>query len=639
MSTTTPPRRNKKRSKTKPEVPPGIPSDEAIAAHALDSGNGSPAHAPDSDWDRWTDYLSRRQVFRPWPDADPRGDRRPIWFWGLPDDDTVAELGRLCSALERIAGAGLGQRCEQRRRNERGASLADPHGSPETDNDVSDRFNRFLDRSNAEPRAASLRIEALVWASASPSLAKRLGAERWHALMAALNRLGAEDWNVSAVRDPWPYFLACELRLLVAMLYPEIAAYAAEWSAARDALSHGVCEWTDGKGWRFASYVKWLRPVLACWARCRSLADARGEPCFHREARRQFGLSVRQAMALSRPDGTPVFGDGRSWSLDRPFLQTLLHATRDRTAQCLVDTAFTDKPSGRGRRSAERLPRASRVSEWSRLAVLRTDWSPRAARLTVAFDSHRILGEFQVGEFRLWSGDCSPEVRIDGACVNPSTEYEVVCSFHDKDVEYVELQCRFGNEWKLQRQMMLALRDEFLLIADALIGPRRAAVEHAFTLPAPTRVDARLADASREGAWMVDGKRRAWALPIGLPEWRAEPSTGELIVHDGGLTLSSRSEGRAVFCPLFIDFSKHRRDLARTWRRLTVAEDRTRLPPDRAAGFRVRIGKEQWLIYRSLDKQACRSVLGQHLLPEFVVGRFPGSGQLDVLIQIEAADG
>ena len=54
-----------------------------------------------------------------------------------------------------------------------------------------------------------------------------------------------------------------------------------------------------------------------------------------------------------------------------------------------------------------------------------------------------------------------------------------------------------------------------------------------------------------------------------------------------------------------------------------------------AVGYRVAIGKKQWLIYRSLARPANRSLLGHNLESETLVARFDRRGEVESLIEIE----
>ena len=55
---------------------------------------------------------------------------------------------------------------------------------------------------------------------------------------------------------------------------------------------------------------------------------------------------------------------------------------------------------------------------------------------------------------------------------------------------------------------------------------------------------------------------------------------------------------------LFIDLRKDRFVRPVTWRQLTVAENLSIQPADVAVGYRVQIGADQWLFYRSLAPRA-----------------------------------
>jgi hypothetical protein len=72
-----------------------------------------------------------------------------------------------------------------------------------------------------------------------------------------------------------------------------------------------------------------------------------------------------------------------------------------------------------------------------------------------------------------------------------------------------------------------------------------------------------------------------------------------------------------------------------TWRKLTVAESLETQPDDVAVGYRVQIGKEQWLIYRSLVEPANRTLLGHNLSTEALVARFDRTGEVEPLVEVE----
>jgi hypothetical protein len=111
---------------------------------------------------------------------------------------------------------------------------------------------------------------------------------------------------------------------------------------------------------------------------------------------------------------------------------------------------------------------------------------------------------------------------------------------------------------------------------------------------------------------------------------------GSLEGTAAGLELRQTMTGTALYAPLWIDLERRRVARPRTWRQLTVGEDRRKQPRDIAVGFRVQVGKEQWLVYRSMTPAANRTVLGHNLVSEFLIGRFTRKGEVSSLVEIDA---
>ena len=59
------------------------------------------------------------------------------------------------------------------------------------------------------------------------------------------------------------------------------------------------------------------------------------------------------------------------------------------------------------------------------------------------------------------------------------------------------------------------------------------------------------------------------------------------------------------------------------------------LGADAAAGFRLRVGKHQWMFYRGLTAgETARTVLG-HPPHETVIAEFTGDGNVEPLVMVE----
>ena len=119
----------------------------------------------------------------------------------------------------------------------------------------------------------------------------------------------------------------------------------------------------------------------------------------------------------------------------------------------------------------------------TRPIAYRPDWSRSAPRLTVLYPGQSCRVELACGKDVLWSGPWALEVQIDGVKAAPSSEWSELCWVSDDDVDYLELEISLGDGLCVQRHILLAREDRFLLLADAVLGSRRAAIEYRGTLP------------------------------------------------------------------------------------------------------------------------------------------------------------
>jgi hypothetical protein len=235
----------------------------------------------------------------------------------------------------------------------------------------------------------------------------------------------------------------------------------------------------------------------------------------------------------------------------------------------------------------------------------------------------------------LWSGEWRCEIRRNGQVLSPESDWEEVCWVSDEDVDYLELEIELADGVAVQRQMLLAREDRFLLLADAVLGDEPGKLEYRGWLPLGPQVAWEQSRQTREGFLVAEGKPAALVLPLALPEWRADGRGGTFEWTKEGLQLTQAAQGRSMYAPLFIDLHPRRMTRRLTWRKLTVAESLETQPDDVAVGYRVQIGKEQWLIYRSLVEPANRTLLGHNLSTEALVARFDRSGEVEALVEVE----
>jgi hypothetical protein len=284
-------------------------------------------------------------------------------------------------------------------------------------------------------------------------------------------------------------------------------------------------------------------------------------------------------------------------------------------------------------------PIASYHSEARQSSLLRTDWSAGGAQLAVDWSSPELQLEFYVGRDLVFAGRSAPEVRVDGTLRAPIGDWIEVVWLSDVDSDFLELEIELtGGVW-LQRQFLLTRRDGWLYTADVVL---------LHDLPGAHDIDARLAlpcvDKARFTpaaetceASLVVGRRQLAVIPPGLPEWRSANREGSLTTENGATAIAmSARQVRALYVPLAVQFDGARARKPLTWRQLTVGENLTIVPAERAVGYRLQLGREHWLVYRSLTPRANRTVLGVNLQTDFLFSRFTAEGESEPLVEIEA---
>lgn len=223
----------------------------------------------------------------------------------------------------------------------------------------------------------------------------------------------------------------------------------------------------------------------------------------------------------------------------------------------------------------------------------------RDCRLAVACADRSLQLELALGRQTLLAGEWGFDVRRDGAAAAPVSAWEETCREADREVDYLELRIELAGGLTVERHIVVARRDRFALLADAVLDytagarrmehrsvprrmehrsvPRRTeshsvpanrasrarrteshsvpgdpGLAYCATLPLADGVSWQGAKQTREG--LLVGRRRALVLPLALREWRAEDSAGELAATDdrcgknascGGSTDAAARNGRS----------------------------------------------------------------------------------------------
>jgi hypothetical protein len=270
-------------------------------------------------------------------------------------------------------------------------------------------------------------------------------------------------------------------------------------------------------------------------------------------------------------------------------------------------------------------------SDESRLACLRSDWSPNASLIAVSHSGRFPVLEMSIGGKTLFAGDWELEARIDGRPVNPRS-WSCSCWNTDEEGDYFELQARTEDAC-IERQIFLSRKDSFALFADAVLSGSDARIESVSRIPLAGECATLAQAGSREYRLRFPGSL-VRVFPLALSGPREVGAAGQLSTCESHLELVQNGTGR-IFAPLVLDWNPRRRRSPAAWRRLTVAQNGASIPLSRAAGYLLENGSAKWLIYRSLSSSLePRSVLGQHTMYETMVGRF-AKGDVEQMVLVE----
>jgi hypothetical protein len=508
------------------------------------------------------------------------------------------------------------------------ASDAAASGDPDPRDADSERtahsLHRWLSDASGGHGSREFALSALGWCRRLPRLSAVLSAGAWWRLFDQLMRTAVEA-QATVATDPLVHQLAAgELALTLAYLFPEIQACRALVRPARRALSAGLVHVLDRTGLPPAEHFDRLPLWLACWTRCRALGARWKRGRWNARAEERYRRLVRSTLRLTRRDGTYVFSQPGADGCHIALLTASAPGKRN-------------KP--RRRRGQAGGPSAKLHSERAGLGVLRIDGLRSAPHMTVAYAGPTCHVELARGKEVLWSGPWDLEVRTGGVLAEAVSSWTELCWVSDDDVDYLELGLKLEEGLRVERHLLAARNEGFLWMADAVFAPQPSKIEYRSSLPLWPGVSFREACETREGM-LIGRKPRAQVLPLALPEWLTQPGRGALASTAAGLELRQAAEARALFAPLWIDLDRSRLLKPLTWRSLAVGQQWAVVPADAAVGYRVAVGKRQWLFYRELrSSPQPRSVLGHHLRSEMLVARFHRSGRVEPLIEIESSDG
>ena len=423
--------------------------------------------------------------------------------------------------------------------------------------------------------------------------------------------------------------LANELRLMIGLQFPELKCFDQYASQAHRQLESQLEELLDADGAILSKHVQDIPAILGSWTRTLLLLDHASME-LDDEPQERWEWFVRYSMRLLRSDGTHMLG-----SNDVPFhlhlYKTATKVSNDKNDRLIARGLL---PGGNPKnKKVKMLHEEGTFSEWAGLAVFQQDWNADSPRVAVALDEEKFRMEVCRGS-KLFELTGLPDVSINGKTLQTDDEWEEVGSHFDDDIDYLELELDLDDDVTLQRQLCLIHDDEMLLIADSVFCKSAERIDY--------RNEWTLADSitpmqeSENNEYYLRQKEiRSLVLPLNLSEWQSANSDDKIQATDQKLTVSQSVLGKTLYSPVWVSLNPEASVQPRTWRKLSVSEAMQTVPDDVARAYRVRIGDNQWVFYKSFGEVGNRTFLGQNQTSDLFIGKFLEDGNVEELLAID----
>lgn len=509
----------------------------------------------------------------------------------------------------------------------------------------------------SRPRLSLIQIaETLPWAYAMPELSRQLDHPTWWELLGAMQTLEHASVEQANPASPLRLLGAGELGLVLSWRLNDLPSCA---SCGADAIG-AVLDWLDAGAeaidGALAEGGRFTRVLLASALRSRRLLKTGFKRTVRKSRLETITELATWAAAMTHSDGTTAFSPAdraavREDTTSMGLMQIASTELDDEAIHTAVQAALGKSKSGGRLAWQVSLPEPALINDVAKVGVLLPEWDVRRGRIAIDFQSDPCRLQIHAGQPLMVDGAWQVTLLLDGKEQQPAAPWESVCEYSDDDVHYFELHQPWSGGLTLQRHLLVIRDDRCVMLADAVIRDEASAVDK--TLKSKTTAGskpsieyiARLPidpglrqepEADTREVIVADTKPRAICMPLALPEWRVGPTPGTFeVAADGALVTRIKRNG-SLFAPLWLDFHRRRFTRPRTWRQLTIAEDLRIVDPSEAVAFRVQVGSEQWIVYRSLTNRVARTMLGQHLVADFYCGRFdPSDGSVEELVKVD----
>lgn len=295
------------------------------------------------------------------------------------------------------------------------------------------------------------------------------------------------------------------------------------------------------------------------------------------------------------------------------------------------------------------------------------------------------LTELRISGETVLSGTWNVSIKVNGQTLRPASSWQQICCQSDETYSYLEWCLLFAGDYRLERRCILVPDEKIILLGDTLrkktysdqdkpdfieyrsdlpLAPHFSALSNDLlerskfqktNLAATKTKDSKFEDQhknSQKGSEkqnaaskftsgnifiiprrLTGSKALARLVPFSFEN--TEFDENKICGSDQSIQMLLSGKGTSVFAPVIIDYDTSRIKKPATVRRLTVAEKGVPVSEEKALGFRVQLGKDQYIIYQSLGGNEVRTVIGLHLLSDFVLAKFDKETGPHSLIDIE----
>ncbi len=447
-----------------------------------------------------------------------------------------------------------------------------------------------------------------------------------------------EETDFSETPDDQILLVSGEVPWRASFLFAGVAGAKNLRQLGQQNLRDGFFERTDTDGTPHADMLSRIDFWLATMTRSLFIGQVWKKRLWDKESLERFQLTLQVLVATSNASGKlalcPIHEIGHAELLS---LAAYFSGLSNRSAERMYLKALNSGKKKRSQFFIQTEDYAANQSDWSALAVMRNYWSDSSNLLMVTWNGDLPAVSLTALGKQLLEGRWEFSLTVDGTEVSGDGEWSAVCWNSDEDADYLELQMDLEGGYTLDRQILLPRNQHFVFLSDIVNGSEAARLEYRSLLPVASGFTDSVDEETHELSLKTKGLA-ARVFPLGLPQDRDFFCPGSLSLNERGqIELhQAAAEATALYVPLVIDWEPDLKRKPADWQSLTVSEAGKISPRDVASGHRLRIGKHQLLVYRSLKKgEVARAVLGHHTSYESVIGRFDSDGELTPLLFVE----